>query len=194
MAMFSPKMLRVSAVGLLIIVLVGVLFDKLEVPQHIAQPSEHSEQIKISYLDILENPEFKQKMRQAILSDDVETMQMLQNRAIEIANVAGLSADQTSLLVGERGLHFIAFRVQRQIFADKFSEHYIQLKSIEQLKRQYPQAQDLFARADQLIQVRDQSIKDIAIALSSGDNYQAHLAQAQQQWLARANQPQIAVE
>lgn len=194
MAIFSPKMLRVSAVGLLITVLVGVLFDKLEVPQHISQPSEHSEQTKISYLDILENPEFKQKMRQAILSDDVETMQMLQNRAIEIANVAGLSADQKSLLVGERGLHFIAFRVQRQIFADKFSEYYIQLKSIDQLKRQYPQAQDLFAKADQLIQLRDQSIKEIAIALSSSDNYQAHLAQAQQQWLARANQAQIAVE
>jgi hypothetical protein len=172
---------------LLLLALIYMLFEKFERPTEDA-PSQVV--AKISYLDILENPEFNQKMTLAVLENDIDAMQILQNRAIEIATVAGLTRYQMELLVGERGLHFIAFRVKRQIFADKFSDHYMQLKTISELKARYPEAQDLFARADQLIKQRDLNIKQIAIELSSETDYQSHLQQAKNQWLERAKRPE----
>lgn len=171
---------------LLLLALIYMLFEKFERPIEEAAPKPV---IKISYLDILDNPEFNQKMTEAVLANDIGAMQALQNRAIEIANVAGLTGTQMELLVGERGLHFIAFRVKRQIFADMFSEYYMQLKPISGLKSQYPEAQDLFAKADQLVHDRDESIKRIAIELSSETDYQNHLLQAKSQWLERAKRP-----
>jgi hypothetical protein len=172
---------------LLLLVLIYLLSEKFAQPIEDEPPQAISQ---ISFLDILDNPEFNQKMSEAVLENDIAAMEVLQNRAIEIANVAGLESSQMELLVGERGLHFIVFRVKRQLFADLFSEHYMQLKPISELKLRFPEAQDLFTRADQLIQERDESIKRIAIELSSEANYQGHLQQAKKQWLDLANQPE----
>lgn len=172
---------------LLLLALIYMLFEKFERPIEESAPKAI---LKISYLDILENPEFNQKMTEAVLENDIAAMEILQNRAIEIANVAGLASAQMELLVGERGLHFIVFRVKRQIFTDLFSEHYMQLKPISEIKFRYPEAQDLFAKADQLIHQRDESIKNIAIELSSETDYLSYLQQAKIQWLDRAKRPE----
>lgn len=141
----------------------------------------------ISYLDILNNPEFKTEFVRAILANDHAAMVNLQDKAIEIGIAANLGPDEMSLLQGEEGMRFIQFRAKRELFMQEFTHHYNQLLPVENLKRQYPEATDLFEKADRLITQRDRKIEDIARQMAGTDNFQPYLDLARQQWKDRAN-------
>lgn len=140
----------------------------------------------ISYLDILNNPEFKSGIVSAIRDSNLENMYALQSKALEIATAANLGEEELSLLRGDKGLNFMIFRAKRQIFMEDFTYLYNQLLPIDGLKQRYPEATDMFARADELIAKRDASIEQIARELAGAGDFNAFLRQAKQQWKDKA--------
>lgn len=136
----------------------------------------------ISYLDILNHPEFEVGVINALRENNQNEIKRLQARAVEIGILANLSVDEMSLLQGDRGLKFIQFNAKRKMFMDDFSYLYNQLLPIDKLKESYPEAADLFARADKLIAQRDQNILQTAKQLAGTEDYQLYLLQARQQW------------
>ncbi|WP_153886294.1 hypothetical protein [Aliiglaciecola lipolytica] len=141
-----------------------------------------------SYTDILNNDEFKLGMQQAVENNDVELAKELQQKALEIAHAANLPESEINLLSGENGLRFMGFLASRQLFVEKFQQHYLSFKDIEQLKLDYPEAYDLFERSDKLIELRDDQIQQLAEALAgeSGD-VDLHIHEAKEQWKTRLN-------
>ncbi|MDO6693360.1 hypothetical protein Q4574_08690 [Aliiglaciecola sp. 3_MG-2023] len=140
-----------------------------------------------SYNDILNNDEFKQSMQQAVENNDLELAKSLQKRAIEIAEAANLPDTEMSLISGDNGLRFMQFLASRQLFVDKFQKYYLSFKDIQQLKRDYPEAQDLFERSDQLIDKRDKQIQALAeqLAQESGEEVEMYVQLAKEQWQER---------
>ncbi len=140
---------------------------------------------RLSYLDILDNPELKRSVQESLLTQDDELLGRIQNKALEIAKVANLPAAEYALLEGRRGRQLMIFRAKRQIFMQKFEEHYNQFIAIDNLKRAFPEAQDMFAKDDELITRRDQQIKAIAEELSGGQDVEAYVQRARDLWRAR---------
>ncbi|GAB2683564.1 hypothetical protein [Aliiglaciecola aliphaticivorans] len=140
-----------------------------------------------SYNDILNNDEFKQSMQQAVENNDMELAKSLQKRAIEIAEAANLPDTEMSLISGDNGLRFMQFLASRQLFVDKFQKYYLSFKDIQQLKRDYPEAQDLFERSDELIDKRDKQIQALAeqLAQESGEEVEMYVQLAKEQWQER---------
>ncbi|MCC2615885.1 hypothetical protein LJ739_06500 [Aestuariibacter halophilus] len=161
---------------------------------HDQKPAEEQEQTPaaaaISYVDILDNPEFEQRMLAAVMQQDTQAISALQDKALEIARAAGLDQTQIDLLSGEQGREFMQFRARRQHFLAAFEERYYNLQDLGSLAEQFPEAADLIARAEQLIEQRDNDIRHIAETLAQGEPIQPYLEQARSQWLARANEQQ----
>ncbi|MDO6712311.1 hypothetical protein Q4567_16370 [Aliiglaciecola sp. 2_MG-2023] len=156
-----------------------------DLPNHPSQ--NQSDDIKqYSYKDILNNDEFKLGMQQAVENNDIELAKTLQEKAIEIAVAANLPATEVSLISGDNGLRFMQFLACRQIFVKKFQQHYLSFQDIQQLKLDYPEAQDLFERSDNLIETRDSQIHALAeqLAGESGD-VELYLQLAKEQWISR---------
>ena len=142
----------------------------------------------ITMSDILNNPEFKEGMQQAVGDKDQGLMEDLQDKAIEIAQAAGFSPAQMKLLEGEQGKLYLSFNAKRQLFMQAFTVAFKQLDDIGPLKQRYPEAQDLFPRADELIEQRDAKLLAAAKELAGSDTeYQGHIEQAREQWRKAAH-------
>jgi hypothetical protein len=176
-----------------IILLIWALSQQQVQPMSIAavKPTEQYQPVatpSIAMTDILNNLEFKEGMQQAVRDNDQELMQDLQDKAIEIATVAGFSPAQMKLLEGEQGKNYLSFNAKRQLFMQAFSLAFKQLNDIAPLKKRYPEAQDLFARADELVAQRDADLIKTAKELAGNDSdYQGYLEQARQQWRQAAH-------
>lgn len=147
-----------------------------------------NDQRSFSYLDILNNPEFRSEMQDAVSNFDLEKAKMLQQKAIEIALVAQLPAEELNIIKGDKGLMYMQFLAKRQLFLVGFERRYKQLGGINDIKAMYPEAKDLFERSDRLIAQRDAEIKAIATELADGAAIDDYLYLAKQQWLQAANQ------
>ncbi|WP_343861731.1 hypothetical protein [Aliiglaciecola litoralis] len=137
---------------------------------------------KFSYLDILQNDEFKDGMQKAVMDSDIELAKTLQAKAIEIANAAQLPDAEIQILSDERGLNYMLFLAKRQLFIAAFERRYLALEGIQDIKLIYPEAQNLFARSDALIAQRDQMINDIAKEMAGGNDIGDYLQKAKDQW------------
>lgn len=178
--MFNRRILVVAAI--LTVIVVGIfLVTQEQQPSEIPQPS-------ISYLDILENPEFEQGIQQAIQNNDQALFDALQAKAVEIAEAAQLPEEQRALIEGERGAHHIRFRAKRQLFWQEVERRYRELKGIEDLYAKYPEAESLFDQADELMAKREAMLNELADALqteNSSLNRNEAMQQAQVLWLQR---------
>lgn len=173
--------------GIVILALVtGLLFYGADESEPQIETAESNIPPSISYLDILNNPEFKSKMVSATRENNTDTLAELQEKAVQIGKAANLSPDEMALLSGEKGLRFMQFRAKRDMFLEEFTNHYNQLLPINTLKSRYPEAADMFDKADSMIAERDDNIIRIARQLAGTDNVEPFLSQARQQWKDRA--------
>lgn len=159
------------------------LFDTQPIKK---KPANANTLNNFSYLDILENPEFRSEMQDAVLNYDLEKAEMLQEKAMEIALAAQLPTEELNVIRGEKGLNYMKFLAKRQLFLAGFERRYKQLEGIVDIKAMYPEAKDLFERSDRLIAQRDSEIETIARELAGGANIENSLYLAKQQWLQAA--------
>lgn len=168
-------------------VLIGIWYLKQTSPELIPPPvskiQSETEIRSFSYQDILNNPEFRTEMQNAVRNFDQQKAEKLQEKALEIAMAAQLPPNEINLIKGERGLDYMQFLAKRQLFLSGFERRYRQLKGINDIKALYPEANDLFARSDRLITQRDEEIQAIAYELAEGGSIDDYLYLAKQQWL-----------
>ncbi|MDC8831414.1 hypothetical protein [Alteromonas gilva] len=106
-------------------------------------------------------------MAEAVRMKDQQAVEQWQQQAVEVARAANLSASDIEFISSEKGREYLVFHAKRNLFNQQFEQRYYALQGIETLKQDYPEAQDLFAEAEQLIAARDAIIMDIAAELSS---------------------------
>jgi hypothetical protein len=108
-------------------------------------------------------------------------------QAREVGQAANLSSEDMEYLNSETAKDYVVFNAKRQLYNEAFEARYYALEEVETLKEQYPEAKDLFARTDALIEKRDAIIQQIAVAISGSEQPdEAALEEARKQWLAQA--------
>lgn len=141
----------------------------------------------ITVMDILHASDLQAGVKEAVKSNDTKAIDTWVEEAIRVAKAASLSQEDIGYLSSPQAHDYLIFNAKRQLFNDAFEAKYYALEDINELKEQFPEAHDLFERAEQLVEKRDAIIFQIATALSNKDTPdEADLEEAKNQWLLRA--------
>lgn len=143
----------------------------------------------ITVMDILHARDLQAGVKQAVKANDSEAINGWLEQALSVAKAASLSQHDIDYLSSSQAYDYLVFNAKRQLFNDAFEARYYALEDISDLQTQYPEAKDLYERAEQLIEKRDAIIFQIATALSNNDApTEIELEEAKKQWLLRAQQ------
>lgn len=145
----------------------------------------------VTVMEILHASDLQAGIKQAVKQNDYGAVDEWMTKALEVAQVANLSAEDLIYLQSETAKDYVIFNANRQLYNEAFERRYYTLEETESLKALYPQAKDLFPRTDALIEKRDAIIEQIAVALSGSEPpSEDAMAEARQQWLQQANGPE----
>lgn len=140
----------------------------------------------ITLQDILEASDLLAGVKLAVKQHDKATIKQWLEKATTLAKEAGLGQEDINYLQSDLAVNYLEFHAKRSLFNDAVEQTYYSLEDIEPLKVQYPEAQDLFVKAEQLIAARNAIIQQIANELAAGKNTDEQtLAAARQLWKQR---------
>lgn len=141
----------------------------------------------ITVMEILHASDLQAGVKQAVKEGNDEAVNSWMVQAREVGLAASLSSEDMDYLNSETAKDYVVFNAKRQLYNEAFEARYYALEEVETLKEQYPEAKDLFARTDALIEKRDAIIQQIAVAISGNEQPdEAALEEARKQWLAQA--------
>jgi len=141
----------------------------------------------ITVMEILHASDLQEGVKQAVKNNNAEQVDSWMEQAREVGQAAKLSSEDMDYLNSETAKDYVIFNAKRQLYNEAFEARYYALEEVETLKEQYPEAKDLFARTDALIEKRDAIIQQIAVAISGSEQPdEAALEEARKQWLAQA--------
>jgi hypothetical protein len=172
----------------IIIVLAGLGFWYSQPSEQVTDTDVNQVVPVISRQDILEASDLVAGVKLAVRQQDDAAVKQWLEKAITLAKEAGLPQEDISYLQSDMAVNYLEFHAKRSLFNDAVEQAYYDLYDIEPLKIQYPEAQDLFAKADQLVADRDKIIQQIAAELAQGENTDEQTLQAARQlWKQRFN-------
>lgn len=172
----------------IIIVLAGLGFWYSQPSEQVTDTDVNQVVPVISRQDILEASDLVAGVKQAVRQQDDAAVKQWLEKAIALAKEAGLPQEDISYLQSDMAVNYLEFHAKRSLFNDAVEQAYYDLYDIEPLKIQYPEAQDLFAKADKLVADRDKLIKQIAAELAQGEDTDEQTLQAARQlWKQRFN-------
>ncbi|MEP7702780.1 hypothetical protein [Paraglaciecola sp. 25GB23A] len=172
----------------IIIVLAGLGFWYSQPSEQVTDTDVNQVVPVISRQDILEASDLVAGVKQAVRQQDDAAVKQSLEKAIALAKEAGLPQEDISYLQSDMAVNYLEFHAKRSLFNDAVEQAYYDLYDIEPLKIQYPEAQDLFAKADQLVADRDKIIQQIAAELAQGESTDEQTLQAARQlWKQRFN-------
>jgi hypothetical protein len=144
----------------------------------------------ISRQQILHATDLVAGVKQAVAKDDNAVIDNWLTKAIELAKTAQLPPEDIAYLQSSAAKNYVVFHAKRSLFNDAFEQAYYAIEDIEPIKVDYPEAQDLFAKADQLVMDRNSIIQQIAAELATGNAVDdEHLSQAKVLWQQRFVKP-----
>ena len=171
-------------VALVILIAIGTtlwLSDQGQIENPVSQAQELP---VISRQQILTATDLVDGVKQALQEHDEKAISQWLDKALAVAKEADMSQEDINYIDSEMAKNFVIFQAQRSMFNDAVEQAYYDLLNIEDIKADFPQAQDLFDSADKLIAERDKLIEQIAAELSTGDApTDADRQAARQQWL-----------
>ena len=176
--------------ALVIIILTGGLIWFAKLADSPAPASHVQSEPAISRQQILHATDLVAGVKKAVATHDDAAIDQWLGKALELAKVAGLAQQDIAYLQSPAAKNYVVFHAKRSLFNDAFEQAYYAIEDIEPLKTDYPEAQDLFDKADQLVRQRNKLIEQIAQELAQGkavnDEY---LKEAQRQWQQRFLKP-----
>ena len=142
----------------------------------------------ITVMEILHASDLQEGVKQAVKNGNEEEIDAWMAQAHEVGQAANLAPEDMDYLSSETAEDYVVFNAKRQLYNEAFEARYYALEDVDVLKEQYPEAKDLFARTDALIEKRDAIIQQIAVAISGSEQPdEAALKEARKQWLAQAS-------
>lgn len=141
----------------------------------------------ITVMDILHASDLQAGVLNAVANNNAGQIDTWMDDALAVAEAAQLAKADIDYLTSAQARHYVVFNAKRQLFNKAFEARYYALEDMGDLKSRYPEAQDLFARAEQLLYKRDAIIVQMAMALSGSDTPDKNdIANAKKQWLQQA--------
>ncbi len=140
----------------------------------------------ISVQDILNTHDFMDAALTYHQQGDVEPLTAVFAAAQALAQEAGLDEQALVYLRSSEAREYVLFRAKREQFWREVERHYRELLPMAPLHARFPEASDLFAKADALEQSREQTLAAIAAVLAAPEEPTAiHHAKAERLWQER---------
>ncbi|MBD3584873.1 hypothetical protein HHX48_03870 [Salinimonas sp. HHU 13199] len=140
----------------------------------------------ITVMDILTASDLANGVKQAVANGNTDAVGEWLEKGHEVGVEAGLSQKDLAYLESDQAREYVIFNAKRDLFNEAFEKRYQQLKPIDDLKAQYPEASSMFAKADAIIKKRDEIIEKIALTLAEGQGITAqHREAARKLWQER---------
>ena len=145
----------------------------------------------ITVMEILHASDLQAGIKEAVSQNDQQAITDWLDKARNVGEQAALSRSDMAYLTSDQAREYVVFNAKRALFNEKFEVRYQTLRGIDDLKQAYPEAQDLFARAETLLQKRDDIIERIAQTLAGGNTpNEEHIREAQAMWKSRYSESQ----
>lgn len=161
--------------------------------QHSVSPEQ--DEPAITVMDILHATDLEAGIKRAVRDDNAQDVSEWLDKAQHVATEAGLSDDDVDYLQSDHAREYVVFNAKRALFNDEFERRFIRLEGIDDLKEKYPQAQNLFEKADGLLKKREKIIYSIARSLAGGEApSKADIDEAKSVWLERYGQADITLD
>lgn len=142
----------------------------------------------ITVMDILHATDLQSGIKQAVKQSNSDKIDEWVSQALVVAEEAKLPTADITYLQSDAARDYLVFNAKRQLFNDAFEEQYYTLGGIDELKVKYPEAQDLFERAQTLLDKREQIIYQIAMTVSGNQTpTQQDVQNAQEIWVDKNN-------
>ncbi len=130
-------------------------------------------------------------IKSAVSENDNQAIDDWLEKARNVGEQAALSNSDMAYLASGQAREYVIFNAKRALFNEKFETRYLNLRGIDDLKQAYPEAKDLFPRAETLLQKRNDIIERIAQTLAGGEAPdEDHIREAQALWKARYREQQ----
>ncbi|MEW9798621.1 hypothetical protein [Alteromonas sp. CYL-A6] len=143
----------------------------------------------ITVMDILNATDLEAGIKQGVRDNDDTTIDAWLKKAQDVAREAELSEQDQAWLASQQARDYVIFNAKRALFNEAFEARFVGLEGIEDLKAAYPEAKNLFAKADSLLKKRDKIIYSIATTLANGEAPTAdEIEQAKAVWRERYKQ------
>ena len=154
--------------------------------------SEENTQVPvITVMEILHATDLQAGIKRAVSENDNQAIDDWLDKARNVGEQAALSKSDMAYLSSGQAREYVIFNAKRALFNEKFETRYLNLRGIDDLKQAYPEAKDLFPRAETLLQKRNDIIERIAQTLAGGDvPDEDHIREAQAMWKARYREQQ----
>lgn len=114
---------------------------------------------------LLDASDVRQTVKQALKNNDTAALDNQIEKIVVVARQMPLHPDDIAFLKGQEARAYLRFHASRALFDDAVIERFISLQPISDLKLDYPEAEDRFARADSIIAKRDALFKQIRDSL-----------------------------
>lgn len=138
-------------------------------------------------MELLHASDLQAGVKQAVENNDYAAIDGWIAQAVDVGKAASLSQQDLDYLHSTHAREYVIFNAKRQLFNQEFEQRYYALDDIASLKTKYPEAKDLFPRAEALLAKRDAIIRQIAETLSGETPpSEAALKEAETQWQAQA--------
>lgn len=154
--------------------------------------SEENTQVPvITVMEILHATDLQAGIKSAVSENDNQAIDDWLEKARNVGEQAALSNSDMAYLASGQAREYVIFNAKRALFNEKFETRYLNLRGIDDLKQAYPEAKDLFPRAETLLQKRNDIIERIAQTLAGGEAPdEDHIREAQALWKARYREQQ----
>lgn len=140
----------------------------------------------ITVMDILHASDLAEGVKIAVEQGDDAAVSNWLAKAREVAEAAQLSESDMAYLASPKAREYITFNAKRKLFNEAFEDRYLALEDMGNLKETYPEAVDLFPKAEALLIKRDAIISQIALTLSNGQPpKESDIAAAKSLWKQR---------
>ncbi|RDV27490.1 hypothetical protein DXV75_05535 [Alteromonas aestuariivivens] len=140
----------------------------------------------ITVMDILHASDLQEGVKEAVKKQDDKAVKEWLDKALYVAEEAELARSDIEYLGSVQAEEYVIFNANRALFNEAFEQRYYRLEGMDDLKTQYPQAKDLFAKAEALLAKRDSIVENIATTLANGDAPgKAEIQQAKRMWQER---------
>lgn len=174
-----------GVVAVLIVVALAVAGRFIYLSQQ-SSSAENTQVPVITVMEILHASDLQAGIKDAVRENDQQAIDDWLEKARNVGEQAAFSDSDMAYLSSERAREYVIFNAKRALFNEKFETRYLNLRGIDDLKQAYPEARDLFPRAEALLQKRNDIIERIAQTLAGGDEPdENHIQEAQALWKAR---------
>lgn len=154
--------------GIILASLVCLVGGYLVYLSYVSSHHEEEAVVPFTVMDILHATDLENGIKEAVRQDNDQAINDWLEKAKDVAEQAGLPDSDMEYLRSSQAKKYVIFNAKRQLFNEEFEQAYYALKSIDAIKQRYPEAKDLFERAETLLTKRDQIIEQIALTLSNG--------------------------